>query len=209
MFETIVQWVLALTHGLGYTGVVILMAIESSFLPFPSEIVIPPAAWLASEGKMNLYLLILAGTVGSVIGASANYFLSKWLGRPIIYKLAEKKVMKVLGVTPERIERAEKMFLKDAKKSTFIGRLIPVVRQLISIPAGFCKMPYGQFVFYTALGSFIWVAILSVLGYFLGSNRELLQQYYHEISWFLLALGLIWLLRKFRKKIFKKRISKK
>lgn len=209
MFETIVQWVLALTHGLGYTGVVILMAIESSFLPFPSEIVIPPAAWLASEGKMNLYLLILAGTVGSVIGASANYFLSKWLGRPIIYKLAEKKVMKVLGVTPERIERAEKMFLKDAKKSTFIGRLIPVVRQLISIPAGFCKMHYGQFVFYTALGSFIWVAILSVLGYFLGSNRELLEQYYHEISWILLAVGLVWFLRKFRKNIFKKRISKK
>lgn len=209
MFETIVQWVLALTHGLGYAGVVILMAIESSFLPFPSEIVIPPAAWLASEGKMNLYLLILAGTVGSVIGASANYFLSKWLGRPIIYKLAEKKVMKVLGVTPERIERAEKMFLKDAKKSTFIGRLIPVVRQLISIPAGFCKMHYGQFVFYTALGSFIWVAILSVLGYFLGSNRELLEQYYHEISWILLAVGLVWFLRKFRKNIFKKRISKK
>ncbi len=209
MFEAIVQWVLDLTHGLGYTGVVILMAIESSFLPLPSELVIPPAAWLASEGKMNLYFLVLAGTVGSVIGASVNYFLSKWLGRPIIYKLAEKKVLKALGVTSERIEKVEKMFLNDAKKSTFIGRLIPVVRHLISIPAGFCKMPYGQFVLYTALGSFVWVAILSVLGYFLGSNRELLQQYYHEISWFLLALGLIWLLRKFRKKIFKKRISKK
>lgn len=209
MFEAIVQWVLDLTHGLGYTGVVILMAIESSFLPLPSELVIPPAAWLASEGKMNLYFLVLAGTVGSVIGASVNYFLSKWLGRPIIYKLAKKKVLKALGVTSERIEKVEKMFLNDAKKSTFIGRLIPVVRHLISIPAGFCKMPYGQFVLYTALGSFVWVAILSVLGYFLGSNRELLQQYYHEISWFLLALGLIWLLRKFRKKIFKKRISKK
>jgi len=204
MFETIVQWVLALTHGLGYTGVVILMAIESSFLPFPSEIVIPPAAWLASEGKMNLYLLILAGTVGSVIGASANYFLSKWLGRSIIYKLAEKKAFRALGVTRERIEKVEKMFLNDAKKSTFISRLVPVVRHLISIPAGFCNMHYGHFVLYTALGSFVWVTILAALGYFMGSNRELLQQYYSEISWILLGLGIIWFLRKFRKKIFKK-----
>lgn len=204
MFEAIIQWVLNLTHGLGYTGVTILMTIESSFLPLPSEIVIPPAAWLASQGKMNLYLLVLAGTVGSVLGATINYLLSKWLGRPIIYKLAEKKIFKALGVTRERVEKVEKMFLNDSKKSTFIGRLIPVVRHLISIPAGFCKMHYGQFVLYTALGSFVWVSILAALGYFLGSNQELLQQYYREISWLLLALGAVWLLRKFRKKIFKK-----
>ena len=204
MFEAIIQWVLNLTQGLGYTGITILMAIESSFLPLPSELVIPPAAWLASEGKMNLWILILAGTFGSVIGATINYLLSKWLGRLIIYKLAEKRAFRALGVTTARIERVEKMFLTDAKKSTFIGRLIPVVRHLISIPAGFCKMHYGQFVLYTALGSFVWISILAALGYFLGSNRELLQQYYSEISWLLLGLGVVWILVKFRKKIFKK-----
>lgn len=204
MFEAIIQWVLNLTQGLGYTGITILMAIESSFLPLPSELVIPPAAWLASEGKMNLLALILAGTFGSVIGATINYLLSKWLGRLIIYKLAEKRAFRALGVTTTRIERVEKMFLTDAKKSTFIGRLIPVVRHLISIPAGFCKMHYGQFVLYTALGSFVWISILAALGYFLGSNRELLQQYYSEISWLLLGLGVVWILVKFRKKIFKK-----
>ncbi len=204
MFETIIQWVLNLTQGLGYTGVTILMAIESSFLPLPSELVIPPAAWLVSEGKMNLWLLIAAGTLGSVIGATVNYLLSRWLGRLIIYGLTEKKFFRVLGVTRERVEKVEKMFLADAKKSTFIGRLIPVVRHLISIPAGFCKMPYGSFVLFTALGSFVWVSILAVLGYFLGANRELLEQYYQEISWLLLILGIVWILAKFRKKIFKK-----
>ncbi|MFZ4648045.1 MAG: DedA family protein [Patescibacteria group bacterium] len=204
MFEIIIQWVLNLTQGLGYTGITILMAIESSFLPLPSELVIPPAAWLASEGKMNLWLVIIAGTFGSVLGATINYFLSRWLGRLIIYKLASKKFFQVLGITKMNLDRAEKMFLEDSKKSTFIGRLIPVVRHLISIPAGFCKMPYGSFVLYTALGSFVWVSILSILGYFIGSNRELLEQYYGEISWLLLGFGAIWLIMKFRKKIFKK-----
>jgi membrane protein DedA with SNARE-associated domain len=204
MFETIIQWVLDLTQGLGYTGVTILMAIESSFLPLPSELVIPPAAWLASEGKMNLWLVIIAGTLGSVLGATINYLLSRWLGRLIIYKLASKKFFQVLGITKINLDRAEKMFLKDSKKATLVGRLIPVVRHLISIPAGFCKMPYSSFVIYTALGSFVWVSILAILGYFLGENRELLQQYYQEISWFLLGLGVIWLLVKFRQKIFKK-----
>lgn len=204
MFESIIQWVLNLTQGLGYTGVTVLMAIESSFLPFPSEVVIPPAAWLASEGKMNIWLVIISGTLGSVIGASVNYFLAKWLGRPIIYKLSNKRLFRALGMNRHNVERAEKMFLDDAKKSTFIGRLIPVIRQLISIPAGFCKMNFGSFVFYTALGSFIWVSILALLGYYLGANRALLEQYYGEISWILLILGIIWFLHKFKDKIFKK-----
>ncbi|MCX6795339.1 MAG: DedA family protein [Candidatus Falkowbacteria bacterium] len=202
MFEAIIQWVLNLTQGLGYTGVTILMAIESSFLPLPSELVIPPAAWLASEGKMSLGLLIIAGTIGSVIGASINYLLSMWLGRMIIYKLADKKFFRVLGLKREKIGEVEKMFLSDAKRSTFVGRFIPVVRHLISIPAGFCRMNYGSFVLYTALGSFFWVSILAALGFFLGANRQLLEQYYQEISWLLLFLGIIWLIWKFRKKIF-------
>ena len=204
MFNAIIQWVLNVTAGLGYAGITVLMAIESSVLPLPSEIVIPPAAWLASQGRMNLGLLILAGTFGSVLGASVNYWLSRWLGRLVVYQLAKNKIVRALGVTPEGLEKAEKLFIKDAKRSTFIGRLIPVIRHLISIPAGFCQMNYGSFVLFTALGSLLWVSILAGLGYFLGANQALLEQYYKEITWALLALGAVWLAWKFRKHIFGK-----
>lgn len=193
MLTGIINWVLTITQGLGYSGVILLMAIESSFLPLPSELVIPPAAYLASQGKMEIWLIILAGTVGSVLGATVNYLISMSLGRLVIYRLASTKAARWLLITPEKIQRAEKYFLTSSKSATFFGRLIPVIRHLISIPAGFSRMPYGSFVFYTALGSFIWVAVLTVLGYFIGANQELLAQYYQEISWGLLILGAIWL----------------
>ena len=204
MFNAIIQWVLGVTAGLGYTGITALMAIESSVLPLPSEIIIPPAAWLASQGRMSLGFLILAGTFGSVLGASVNYWLSRWLGRPVVYQLAKNKIVRALGVTPEGLEKAEKLFIKDAKRSTFIGRLIPVIRHLISVPAGFCQMNYGSFVLFTALGSLLWVSILAGLGYFLGANQVLLERYYQEITWALLVLGVIWLAWKFRKRLFGK-----
>lgn len=193
MLNGIINWVLAVTQGLGYWGVALLMAIESSFLPLPSEVVIPPAAYLASQGKMDVWLIIIAGTVGSVIGATVNYLLSMSLGRLLVYRLAATKAARWVLITPEKISRAEIYFLKSSKSATFFGRLIPVVRHLISIPAGFSRMPYGQFVLYTALGSAIWVSILTALGYFIGANQSLIMKYYREIYWSLLALGIIWL----------------
>jgi len=198
MITAIIDWVLALTAGLGYFGVGILMAIESSFLPLPSEIVIPPAAYLASQGEMNIFLVILTGVVGSVIGAAFNYFLSLTLGRPVIYRLAATRAARFIFITPEKIQQSEEYFLKNSRSATFFGRLIPVVRHLISIPAGFCRMPFGQFVFFTAIGSLIWVSVLAALGYFIGANKELLTEYYREVYWALAVFGALYLIHKIR-----------
>ena len=203
MLSAFFAWGLSITAGLGHLGVLILMTLESSFIPFPSEIVIPPAAYLASSGEMNLGLIILAGVAGSLVGASINYFLAVWLGRPLIYRLAATGWARWLMITPGKIERAEKYFLDSSGSATFFGRLIPVIRQLVSLPAGFCRMPFWRFITLTALGSSIWVIVLALLGYFVGANRERLALYYHEISWGFLVLGIAWLLWKihvFRKK---------
>jgi len=193
MFTSLISWILVVTKGFGYAGITVLMAIESSFIPLPSELVIPPAAWLASEGQLNIFLVVFFGTLGSVIGASVNYTLSMWLGRLVIYKLADHKIAHFLHINKEKVLKAENFFLKDANYSTFIGRLIPVVRHLISIPAGFSKMPYGKFVLFTTLGSFVWVSILAALGYFAGANRELLNTYFSELKWALIFIGLVWI----------------
>lgn len=200
MFITFINWILSVTQGLSYLGVFVLMTIESSFVPLPSELVIPPAAWLASQGKLSLALIIIVGTLGSIAGATINYFLSLWLGRPLVYKLLETRLAKILRLKKHDLEKTEAMFLKNSKQATFVGRLIPVVRHLISIPAGFTKMPFGQFVLFTALGSFVWVTILSFLGYTVGANQELLSKYYTEIQWILLVVGIIWLSLFFHKK---------
>jgi membrane protein DedA with SNARE-associated domain len=193
MWTPIINWVLEITQGLGYAGVAVLMAIESSFIPLPSEIIIPPAAYLASQGKMNLFLIIIIGTAGSVIGALINYLLSLSLGRLVIYKLAATRFAHLLFISPEKISRAEEYFLANSRSATFLGRLIPVVRHLISIPAGFSRMPLSPFIFYTAAGAMIWVSILAGLGYFIGANQALLGRYYREISLLLLFLGFVWI----------------
>jgi len=184
---------LSITQGLGYFGVALLMAIESSFIPMPSEIIVPPAAYLASQGKMDIWLVILAGVFGSILGAIFNYVLAYYLGRPLVYKLAHNRAAKFFLISPEGIERAEKYFLENSVSATFFGRLIPVIRQLVSLPAGFSKMPFWPFVLYTALGSLLWVSVLAALGYFIGANQALLTKYYQEISWVLLIFGVIWL----------------
>jgi len=196
MLNAFFTWALGITQGLGYSGIVILMAVESSLIPFPSEIVVPPAAYLASRGEMNIYLVALAGLIGSVTGAIFNYWLAAWLGRPLVYKLAATRWARLLLITPENIERSEKYFLANAGSATLIGRLIPVVRQLVSLPAGFCRMPFGRFVLLTAIGSGIWISVLAALGYFIGANQELLSLYYHELTFFLLALGSAWIIWK-------------
>lgn len=208
MFITFINWVLSIVEGMGYLGVFILMTIESSFLPFPSELAIPPAAWLSSQGKLDLTVIIIVGTLGSVLGAIINYYLALWLGRPLVYKLIETRFAKMIRLNKNDLEKAEGIFLKNANSATLVCRLVPVIRQLISIPAGFTKMPFLPFVSLTALGSFVWVTILAVLGYTLGSNQELLTKYYQELQWILLFIGLIWLfffLHKKRKKYLLKK----
>lgn len=190
-----------------YWGVFFLMSIESSFIPFPSEIIVPPAAYLAFQGKMNVFLVVLAGIGGSVCGALINYFLAMKLGRPIIYTLLDKKWMKFLLLNRKKVEKSEEYFLEYGAVSTFIGRLIPAVRQLISLPAGFTKMNVGVFVVFTSLGAGIWVAILAALGYFFGAEQERLMLYYRELTFGFVALALvvflcIYIKRKKRKKIF-------
>lgn len=194
MFSLILDWFLSLAQNLNYFTVGLLMAIESSFLPLPSEVVIPPAAYLASQGHLNVFWVVVVGVIGSVVGASINYLIAMLLGRLVIYELAAKKWARFLMITPAKLIKVEKSFLQNANSATFVSRLIPVARHLISIPAGFCGMPYGPFVLYTALGSTIWVSILAALGYFLGANQALIYQYSRFISWSLLGLAVLWLL---------------
>lgn len=185
--EYLIQTLLSLTSDFGYLGIVILMAIESSVIPLPSEVIIPPAAYLAYKGEMNIFLIILCGVIGTLIGATANYFLGMYLGRPILHRLAKRSWAKYLFLTEESLKKAEDYFLKNGSMSTFVGRLIPGIRHLIPLPAGFVKMNFGAFVIFTALGSGIWVSILVVLGYYWGANDEVLKGYYGEISWGILV----------------------
>lgn len=189
---------------MGYFGIGVLMAVESSFIPMPSEIIVPPAAYLASQGSLNIWWIIIAGVIGSVIGAIFNYYLAYYLGRPLIYKFAGSRLARLLLINPEGLARSEKYFLENSVSATFIGRLVPVIRQLISLPAGFSKMPFWPFVIYTTLGSFLWVSVLAGLGYFIGANKELLAKYYNEISWGLLILGVLWIIWKIFKVVNKK-----
>lgn len=162
----VVQWY---GHNVSYGAVGALMAVESSFVPFPSEIVIPPAVMVAADpatpNDMKIWLIVLVGTLGALIGAYINYFLSRWLGRPIIYKFVDSKMGHALRLSGEKMERAEQYFNDHGVVSTFVGRLIPVIRQLISIPAGLSKMNIGTFTFFTFLGAAIWNCVLGLLGY--------------------------------------------
>jgi len=194
MLITLVHVLLQFAQDIGYWGIVFLMAIESSFIPFPSEIVIPPAAYLAAQGQMSIWLVAGAGVLGSLIGALINYFLAYYLGRPLIYRLAKTKWAKMLLVRPAQIEKAEDFFSDYRRGSTFFGRLVPVVRQLISLPAGFAKMPLAQFILYTFLGSGLWTIVLAALGYFFGANEALWKSYYYEISWGIFIVALIFIL---------------
>ena len=193
-----IQWCL---DNLNYWTITLLMAIESSFIPFPSEVVVPPAAWkAASSSEMNVVLVVFFATLGANIGALINYFLAKWLGRPIIYRFANSRIGHVCLITEEKVRHAEEYFDAHGAMSTFIGRLIPAVRQLISIPAGLAQMNLGKFILYTTLGSGLWNTILAFLGYYLSkvpgieTEEQLLEQvtkYSHEIGYCFLAIGVL------------------
>ena len=184
-----IQW--CLDH-LNYWTITLLMAIESSFIPFPSEVVVPPAAWKAGSGNgMSVYLVVLFATIGADLGALINYYLAKWLGRPIVYKFANSRFGHMCLIDEAKVQHAEEYFEKHGALSTFIGRLIPAVRQLISIPAGLARMKLGTFLLYTTLGAGIWNSILAAIGYYLSTvpgietEEQLLEkvnEYSHEIG---------------------------
>ena len=160
-----IQWCL---EHLNYWTITLLMAIESSFIPFPSEVVVPPAAYrAASTGELSVWRVIFFATLGALIGALVNYYLALWLGKPIVYKFANSRFGHMCLIDQEKVETAEKFFNKHGVIATLIGRLVPAVRQLISIPAGLAKMSIGKFVAFTALGAGIWNAVLASLGWYL------------------------------------------
>lgn len=185
---------------LNYWTVTLFMAIESSFIPFPSEAVVPPAAWKAAvTGEMNVFLVVVFATLGALIGALINYGLAMWLGRPIIYKFANSRIGHMCLIDEAKVQNAETYFDKHGAISTFVGRLVPAVRQLISIPAGLARMGLGRFLFYTALGAGAWNLILAVLGYYMASIPGLqteeavmnkVKEYSGEIGLVFFALAL-------------------
>jgi len=175
--EEIVNFLVETVGSLGYIGIFALMFLESSFFPFPSEVVMIPAGYLAFKGEMNLVLAVLFGIGGSVAGALFNYALASKFGRVFLIKYG-----KYLFIKEETLDKLEDFFDKHGHISTFNGRLIPGIRQYISLPAGLAKMHIGKFAFYTALGAGIWVIVLTVLGYFLGQNEDLIHKYLKEIT---------------------------
>lgn len=180
-------------NNMNYASITGLMAIESSFIPFPSEVVIPPAAYIASKpgSHLNIFLVVLFGTIGALIGAYINYFLALWLGRPVMYKLADSKLGKLLLLSSEKIKKSEQYFNDHGKVSTFIGRLVPGIRQLISLPAGLARMNFASFTFYTILGAGAWNIVLALLGYLAHGQADLINKYSHELSVIILALVVV------------------
>lgn len=190
-----IEWCL---DNLNYWTITLLMTIESSFIPFPSEVVVPPAAYLAAtEGKLNVYLVVAFSTFGAAIGAVINYTLALWLGRPIVYAFVKSKVGRLFLLNEEKVQRAERYFDKNGVISTLVGRLVPGIRQLISIPAGLARMSFGKFVLYTAIGAGIWNVVLAIIGYSLAfvpginTREQLLEKvnsYSHLIGYAILAI---------------------
>jgi len=183
LFQSLFDWYMA---NLNYFTVALLMAIESTFLPLPSEVVVPFAAYKAAQGDLNVILVIIFGTVGALCGSLINYFLARYLGRPLVYKFADSGIGHFFLLSKAKVEHAENYFIRNGKSSTFIGRLVPGVRHLISIPAGLARMNLRHFMFYTFVGAGIWNIILAIIGFYLYGIRE---QIYPYLGYILLALG--------------------
>lgn len=196
-------------NHLNYWVITLLMAIESSFIPFPSEVVVPPAAYMAAaNGQQNVFLIVLFATIGALIGAAINYALAYYLGRPIIYAFANSRFGHMCLIDEEKVKVAEKYFDDHGAVGTIVGRLVPAVRQLISIPAGLAKMNFWRFLLYTTIGAGLWNSVLAALGYYLASVvpidqlNETLTRYetpikYGMVALFLFIIGyLIWKGRK-------------
>lgn len=210
LYTTIIDWYN--TH-LNYGTVALLMGIESSFVPFPSELVVPPAAYKALQpnSNLNIIFVVLFASLGALAGAFINYYLAKFLGRPIIYKLADSRLGHFLLLDSSKIQKAEAFFLERGAISTLVGRLIPGIRQLISIPAGLSGMKIFPFALYTIIGATFWNILLALLGYFAHGQKDLIDKYSGEISKVLLALGILFIgymvFSAFRKKNKKNKIN--
>lgn len=178
----LVDFLVSTIGKMGYPGVVALMFLESSFFPFPSEVVVPPAGYLASLGRMNLWAVIASGILGSLLGAWFNYWVAVKFGRPFFEKYG-----RYFGVTPSSLDKAERFFTRHGHVSTFTGRLLPVIRQYISLPAGVSRMSLWSFSLYTALGSGIWVVVLAFAGYWFGSNQDMVHRVVTKASLGLMA----------------------
>ncbi len=177
LVHQVVAWITATVGHWGYPGIVILMALESSFFPFPSEVVIPPAGYLASTGAMNFWMVLAAGIAGSLVGAIFNYWLSMKYGRPFFEKYG-----RYLLISETSLQKTDRFFVHHGHISTFTGRLLPGVRQYISLPAGLARMNFFQFCVFTAMGSGIWVALLALLGYWVGQNQAALMSHLRLIN---------------------------
>lgn len=176
--NTFLNWLAELVSRLGYVEIVVLMALESSLFPVPSELVMIPAGYRAAAGHLNPFLCVVAGTLGSVIGASANYLLGQYVGRAFLLRYG-----KYLLIDARRYHEAEEMFLRNAYLATFIGRLLPVVRHLISLPAGVFGMAWTPFILITALGAAVWCAVLVAVGYYFGEPAvQIVRGYTHEVA---------------------------
>ena len=199
------------SQNMNYGTIMVLMSVESSVIPFPSEIVVPPAAYIASQpdSHLNIYLVVLFATIGGVLGALINYYGAIYLGRPIIYKFAKSKMGHILLLSEEKIHKAEVYFNRRGKISTFVGRLIPGIRQLISIPAGLARMNIASFLLYTFIGAGIWNAILAFVGYIAHGQQDLINKYSHELSYVFLAFVVLFIGYVVIKQVVKKNNKKK
>jgi membrane protein DedA with SNARE-associated domain len=195
-FQTLFDWYMA---NLNYFTVALLMAIESTFIPLPSEIVVPFAAYKAGQGELNVFLVIFFGTVGALCGSLINYTLAYYLGRPIVYKFADSRLGGMFLLSKEKVVQAEEYFIRNGKTSTFIGRLVPGIRHLISIPAGLAKMNLRDFMLYTFVGAGIWNIVLAIIGYYLYEVREQIFPYLEYILYFLGVIFIVYLIYTIRK----------
>jgi membrane protein DedA with SNARE-associated domain len=185
MLERFIDWLLQTLLAVGYPGIVALMAMESSILPVPSELVMPPAGYWAAKGQMNFAVVLLSGVLGSVIGALANYYGARLIGRPLIQRYG-----KYVLLSEKNLLRSERFFAEHGEISTLIGRLFPVIRHLVSIPAGLHGMPLPKFILYTAVGAAVWCTILAGIGYFLGQHEGALrgEEIHRYATWAIGAL---------------------
>jgi membrane protein DedA with SNARE-associated domain len=171
MLGNLIRWLIETVSTLGYPGIVVLMAIESSVLPLPSELVMPPAGYLAAHGRMDPFLAVAAGTLGSILGALVNYYLAIWIGEPVL-----RRVGKYVLISDKSLTRTQAYFARHGEISTFVGRLLPVIRHLISIPAGLARMNLGKFALFTAIGAGIWCSVLTYIGWFVGTHEAQLKE---------------------------------
>lgn len=186
MLHDLINWLVTTIGAMGYSGIFLLMALESSIVPIPSEIIMPPAGYLVQQGKMDMAMVIASGTFGSLFGAYLNYFAAQMVGRPLLLKYG-----RYFLITEEHFRQVETYFASHGEISTFIGRLLPVIRHLISIPAGLARMNHVKFSIYTLTGAFIWVSILTWIGFIIGKNDALIKEYANQAIVDVLAVSFV------------------